>query len=426
MARKVFISILGVSYYQETNYYFNNENNSVKTRFVQEAALKLIAKEFKQEDVAYIFLTEKAKNQNWESPPQTEHFQVKNKEKETYTGLKETLQNCNFQFQIKNEDIANGDDEKEIWQIFQSVFDVLEPEDEVYFDITHAFRSIPMLVMVLINYAKFLKKITVKSITYGNWEARKSDFSPIIDITSFSTLQDWTSGADIFVNFGNAKRIKEISSEKIAEKIQDIMRLFSTVRGGEIVNGLAFDKLKNEIEKFKKALSEKSIEVPLIPLIDYMEKTIADYKGNNVMNGISAIRFCIDNDLIQQAYTLMQEMIISYLLDLENEKYTDKISRIVLSACFQTNKENYKTRLNEFEQKEIKKVELEKRLVEKLYKSQYISYFADIYSKLTPYRNDFNHAGTKGDARPAEKFYNEADSFYNEIMIIIKKTNNKI
>ena len=33
----------------------------------------------------------------------------------------------------------------------------MQDGDELYFDLTHGFRYLPMLVMVLINYSKFLK-----------------------------------------------------------------------------------------------------------------------------------------------------------------------------------------------------------------------------------------------------------------------------
>ena len=50
------------------------------------------------------------------------------------------------------------------------------------------------------------------------------------------------------------------------------MRLFSTVRSGEIVDGLDFEKLKVEIKKFKKKLNNENIKEPIVPIINYMEK----------------------------------------------------------------------------------------------------------------------------------------------------------
>ena len=130
---------------------------------------------------------EKSKIDNWETPAQAKNYLVKRGERDTYTGLKKVLEKNKFPFEVKDIKIPNGDYEEEIWEIFESVYNVLKDGDEVYFDITHAFRSIPMLVMVLINYAKFLKNIKVKSITYGNWEARDSEnFAPIMDLITFS------------------------------------------------------------------------------------------------------------------------------------------------------------------------------------------------------------------------------------------------
>ena len=62
--------------------------------------------------------------------------------------------------------------------------------------ITHAFRYLPMLVLVLANYAKFLKNVTVKSLTYGNYEAREGTNAPIVNLLPIAALQDWTTAAE--------------------------------------------------------------------------------------------------------------------------------------------------------------------------------------------------------------------------------------
>lgn len=49
--------------------------------------------------------------------------------------------------------IPNGKNEEEMWEIFETLFDKIEEEDELYIDLTHRFRYIPMLVMIFPNYA---------------------------------------------------------------------------------------------------------------------------------------------------------------------------------------------------------------------------------------------------------------------------------
>lgn len=427
MARKVFISILGIGYYHKTNYYTDNKDNSITTRFVQEAALKLLADDFTENDTAFIFLTEKAESQNWNSPAQSQHKGVIAGNMQTYTGLNEILSNQNFKFPIKSVAIANGDNEAEIWSIFQSVFESLQDGDELYFDITHAFRSIPMLVMVLINYAKFLKNITVKSITYGNWESRdKDNFSPIVDVTSFSLLQDWTNAADIFVNFGNASRINDLTKEtnlnQTAKKMQKIMRFFSTVRGLKIIKGQEISKLKAEIKKIKEVIEKDSSNAPLIPLIQHLEKALIKFKQNKIINGFHAVKLCIDNELIQQSYTLLQEMILSYILEREEKKHDKKMYRNILSACLQVDRDEYTSRVISTKDKDK-----EQSLLDLFYNSFTVEAFKDIYNCLTDPRNDLNHAGIKGNSLDGADFLSIIIGLYNETIDVINQLeNNKL
>jgi len=64
-------------------------------------------------------------------------------------------------------EIPDGKDTDEIWEIFDIIYNALEEDDNIYIDITHSFRYLPMLLLVLLNYAKYLKNIKIKQITYG-------------------------------------------------------------------------------------------------------------------------------------------------------------------------------------------------------------------------------------------------------------------
>ena len=246
MARKVFLSVLGTGYYNKTTYYLNDKNKAFKTRFIQEATLKLLPVNWTKNDKTIFFLTNKARISNWESPAQQEDSRVKNGERDTYKGLKERIEELNQNYQIIAKDIPDGNNEEEIWNIFNIVYNELETEDELYFDITHAFRSLPMLIMVLINYAKFLKKVKVKKITYGNFEGKDgNNFSPIIDLTSFSELQDWANAANTFVKFGNIEDVASLMPDD--ENIKVLKSYFKgilSVRGKNIIQGMKLTKVK--------------------------------------------------------------------------------------------------------------------------------------------------------------------------------------
>ncbi len=201
MARK-FISFLGTGSYQESSYRLC-ESIVENVRYIQIALVKLLCKGWKPDDTIQIFITKDARDKNW----------VVN------NGLKAQLQQLkelsDFNFTISAIDIPDGKNVDEIHEIFSIVNNSIGNGDEVTFDITHGFRSIPMLGIVLLNYAKVLKSIKLKGVYYGAWEANQDGVSPIFDLTEFDRLLSWTIATDQFISSGNAKKIAALTNQQV-------------------------------------------------------------------------------------------------------------------------------------------------------------------------------------------------------------------
>lgn len=62
---KHFISVLGTGLYQPTTYYYKEK--SVITPFIQEALAEMLFDDIQDGDRISVFVTEKAKEQNWDN-----------------------------------------------------------------------------------------------------------------------------------------------------------------------------------------------------------------------------------------------------------------------------------------------------------------------------------------------------------------------
>ncbi|MFQ5561038.1 MAG: TIGR02221 family CRISPR-associated protein, partial [Nitrospinota bacterium] len=206
---KVFISFLGTGKYCECNYALKGKTVH-GVRYIQEALLDLLSCDFTQSDRALIFTTKEAEAKNW-----TEK-------------LEKRLSPFGKRFSVENVSVPDGGSEKEIWEIFTIVFNTLKEGDDVILDITHGFRSLPMLSIVLLNYARFLKRINVRGIYYGAFEAlgNRSEVekiplsernAPVFDLTSFDVIQQWGFASENFVNYGNAEKVSELLEKSIPE-----------------------------------------------------------------------------------------------------------------------------------------------------------------------------------------------------------------
>jgi CRISPR-associated Csx2 family protein len=97
-----------------------------------------------------------------------------------------------------------------LWEIFDRVASVVSEKETILLDITHAFRSIPMVVFAVAAYLRRTKGVKIERIVYGAFEARdEENRAPIFDLTPLLDLLDWLSGAEIFLQRSDATLLAE-------------------------------------------------------------------------------------------------------------------------------------------------------------------------------------------------------------------------
>lgn len=442
MARKVFISFLGAIPYESTQYYMGNtENASSPTPYVQVAIFeKYLLDIWQQNDKIYFFTTDDAYKNNYIDRITKFDFTamraVLSPERDGLNSRFETMKNAGKITHYEHIRIENGNTVDEIWKVFQSVYEKLEklPEKtELYFDITYGFRSLPMLGIVLLNYAKALSNIDIKYIFYGNFEVGKQDrdntvkqlmkqgadeaaiseakkstpLSPILDLRPFVELQEWTTAARSFLNGGNTQLLKNLIAPehpKVAEHLDTFATSLLMCRGQQLNRDFDVDTFKNEIV----ALQTQTISVQLAPLLEKIEEKMQPFNSKNTLNGIHAVEWCINNGLVQQGYTFLQETLKSYLIEkvfhdsnlLEDYLIDYKIRSIASSALDGATKSALKKKI-------LKDGENDDKYKGLLTKADHYAYelhthiknlhIAQYYTQLTGkgrgLRNDINHCG---------------------------------
>jgi CRISPR-associated DxTHG motif protein len=105
-------------------------------------------------------------------------------------------------------DIPNGNSEAELWRIFSKMTESLDERDEVIFDITHAFRSIPMLALLATSFLRTAKNVELKTILYGAYEAKDEEgHVPVFNLTPFVSLLDWITATNQFIRNGEGNEL---------------------------------------------------------------------------------------------------------------------------------------------------------------------------------------------------------------------------
>ncbi|MFM7578419.1 MAG: TIGR02221 family CRISPR-associated protein, partial [Microcystaceae cyanobacterium] len=131
------ISFLGFNNYTETLYRHPTTSQSVKTAFFQEALV-----EFYQPEILYVLLTDTVANKI-----------PRNATVSNWQALQEKLEDK----PVKLEPIFNIPESyspEDGWIIFDKITGCLKEGDRVIFDLTHGFRSIPVVALLAISYLR--------------------------------------------------------------------------------------------------------------------------------------------------------------------------------------------------------------------------------------------------------------------------------
>ncbi len=423
--RNIFLSFLGTNSYIRCNYYPEHEpNHSVdNVSYVQQALVQLYCQHFTATDRIVVFTTQEAKQKNWldhhQFNPQTKANDIPNQ------GLESVLGGMNLRATFGQVDIADGFSEAEIWSIFEAVYQVLEEGDRVIFDITHAFRSLPMLGMSLIHYAKAMKNIEVAGVYYGAFEKLGPAFkvkelpveernAPILNLKAFSDLQDWTSAAQDFVQYGISKRWQQLTQAEVgpllassqgkdlqARNLNDVARgidkLTSTIkanRGREIVSipqSAVPDSLSD-------ALKTNTLIPPLRPILETVHQKVSPLVEAGELSWLAAVGWCIDHQMVQQGITQLQEGLLTWFcqqLAAENNPHSGffdwkkEAPRNILSAVLSLCKLKQRPKEEEWGGD----LAAHPDVGHFLFGHKMVLAWAPRYNSLTQLRNDINHGG---------------------------------
>lgn len=416
MARKVFISVLGTGYYGKCRYK-KNDFVSAETRYIQQATLEMLSNSgaWTDKDKGIILLTDNARTANWQVAG-NKRLNLRTSIEEKYPGLEESIKSLHLPFHVDDVAIPTGSNENEIWQIFDILFGMLQEGDELYFDITHGFRYLPMLVLVLGNYAKFLKRVKISSVTYGNYETRHAmdgvDFAPIIDITALSTLQDWTAAASDFLNHGDASKITACVNSQLKPVLRESkgkdeaavnFRLLSAnlddladsvlfCRGLDVCQGNASSKVQDCL----RSINGKYLR-PLLPILDEVGKFVKRFGNNRPENMLIAANWCAKFGNWQASITLLQEGIVSFFCTRHGINPSDTDSREVINHAFIKKLLVMKDKESEYKRGSE---EFENKVNEVIKDCLFTEGLVNDFSNLTDVRNDFNHAGMRNFKKP--------------------------
>lgn len=452
---KVFMTIVGTGCYQECAYELNGE--LCRDRFIQKALVKLLFNQGIKFDKIICFMTEESRQLNWENYARHDR---EGKVLEEGEGLLPFFKSILPEAVIVPQIIPFATTEEQILETFQIMYQVLEQNDEVTLDVTHGFRSMPMLFMPVLNYAKELKHVKTDAIYYGAFESKEKN-KPIINLNMYNNILAWANAAHGFVEYGSSKEIFEMADEmnrqahrnkkdnhtykqvrKVAGALNTFTNVIQTSRGsgGDSAKKSGPVNSKNSImyafrrvwEEYGK-LDQKMVFPPLNKLLDHAIQSIGRFKNQDIVGtGIETVRWCIEKNMVQQGYTALEETIITYCciaLGYESD-YLDKrirekgVSRAITSFLL---KKDMLTgeQIGRCRQEALAEGKKGEGIVSESFAKAVQKIPLEILTltlRIKERRNDINHFGMRPQPLPADKLKENLEKDFQEFLAVKEKS----
>lgn len=317
--KKVFISMLGSNKYKESIYTF--ENKSMKTDYLA----YFLCQEVVKPDIIIIIGTEQS---DWGNYPR-KYFQ----KCQTGTGQSEWEEYPREHFpKYKEVIIPFGKNEDELWQAFKIIMQEIIPEvqgSDVYFDITHGFRSLSFFIFTVIRLINIIADAEIKGVFYGMYEA-DGEKKPVVDLKPIIDLDNLIYSFKAFLDYGDAYPLSTYLEEYLSGFEKDRLRDYSEVRAlSKVLKTLSnayftnalrvyFQKL-SDIEDFLKKPKiiyafENDARMYAIGLLFNKFKCSDYYNLKNLEDYISFASIYRKSRRFGQALEVLREGFISYLM----------------------------------------------------------------------------------------------------------------
>ena len=169
----------------------------------------------------------------------------------------------------------------------------LNPGDELFVDITHSFRSLPLLLMNSLIFLQHIcqKNVSIKSISYGMLDiTRELGYTKVVELDSILHLNDWISGASEFIGSGNAYKIADLLEANPNSTDADRVSANTLRNFSNVLNFNYIAEIQNQINSIKRLkFNEMSVQGCLLiePVVRaFLEKF-------NGCKRLSQYQFCL-------------------------------------------------------------------------------------------------------------------------------------
>ncbi len=114
---------------------------------------------------------------------------------------------------IEDASITTNQNSEQQWEWFDSLQKLIHDDDEVIFDFTHGFRSVPIIFSTAISFLQKVKRFTLLNAHYGYMIDKQAATGEIIDMAKFYRINEWADGVARLVDMADASKLAQLADE---------------------------------------------------------------------------------------------------------------------------------------------------------------------------------------------------------------------
>ena len=283
-------------------------------------------------------------------------------------------------------------------EIILGLEEFLNKGDELYIDITHAFRSLPLLLLNTLIYLQTVsrKKIKIAHIFYGMFNTELG-YAPVINLDAILHTTEWITGAYAFKTYGSAYKVADL----LAETNMDMSNRLKSFSDLMSLNHLYGIKHQTNLQglRSKTGYPSKTAEMLVAPIVEeFCQKFDSRLQAYEFQ--LKLAEWHRKHHNYSSAILVLLESMVSYICFLNGWDPESKDNRDEIKKVF---KDKVKARESLNQQASDACMELKK-----------------IYGKINPIRNSIAHSrnNSKGPGemiRILESSLKEYKSYLNSI-----------
>jgi len=301
----------------ETRY--ENVAGEEKTQITNESALRYLLKDFPVEKI-FIFASKTVRGVDKNKTRLSLNDKIWTHEKFSLERFKKFLPGDDRYF-VFNYDEDGSDEEnlKSVAKMANVIQSYVDNEQGVrlHVDLTGGMRHVNMMMLELTRLLEY-SGLKVEKILYSNRDY-KTETGRVEEVQNIYDLFQLMAGVEEFVNFGSVNALERYYHDKRDNLSESLKRLLAAMKNfADAIKLCHYGQFSTAIINLHDAVKDfaptDDIEdVLMATFISRIRKDYADLIFPREKDDLRVIRWCLDNDYLQQALILYTERIPEYL-----------------------------------------------------------------------------------------------------------------